>query len=215
MIHKVLSVLLPLTLLTLSGAAAATEAQARLQRFVADVQTLSAQFEQVQYDEQGRENARRAGSFDLARPGRFKWHYQTPYEQLMLSDGQKIWNYEPDLAQVTVRDAAQILRDTPAALLAQGGDIEKTFSVTDAGVDGDAQKLRLEPKAADADIRLIELWLQANGTPLRMRLHDPLGGTSDIRFSAVNRNAKIASSVFQFTPPKGVEVVDFDAALPQ
>ncbi len=209
MIRNILSALLPLALLTLSGTAAATEAQVRLQRFVADVQTLSATFEQIQYDEKGAETARRAGSFDLARPGRFKWHYQTPYEQLMLSDGKKIWNYEPDLAQVTVRDAAQILRDTPAALLA-GGDLDQTFSVVDAGVDGEAQKLRLEPKTADADIQLIELWLQANGVPLRMRLHDPLGGTSDIRFTAVARNARLDAKLFEFKPPAGVEVVDFD-----
>lgn len=214
MIQRLLSVFVSLSLLAFAGNAAAAEAQARLQRFVADVQTLSAQFEQIQYDEQGRETGRRGGSFDLARPGRFKWHYLTPYEQLMLSDGKKIWNYEPDLAQVSVRDAAQILRDTPAALLA-GGDLDKTFTVADGGVDGDAQKLRLEPKTADADIRLIELWLQANGVPQRMRLHDPLGGISDIRFSAVTRNAKIAGSVFEFKPPKGVEVVDFDAAQPQ
>lgn len=200
---------------TLSGTAAAAEAQVRLQRFVAEVQTLSARFEQVQYEEGGQETARRSGTFELARPGRFKWHYQTPYEQLMLSDGRKIWNYEPDLAQVSVRDAAQILRDTPAALLAQGADIDKTFRVTDAGVDGDAQKLRLEPKAADADIRQIELWLRANGEPLRMRLHDPLGGISDIQFTAVQRNAKIATGTFEFVPPKGVEVVDLDASTPR
>lgn len=212
MIRKILFATL---LLTLSGAAAAADAQARLQRFVADVQTLSARFEQLQYDEGGQETGRRGGTFELARPGRFKWHYQTPYEQLMLSDGKKIWNYEPDLAQVSVRDAAQVLRDTPAALLAQGGDINKTFSVIDAGVEGDAQKLRLEPKTADADIRQIELWLKADGVPLRMRLHDPLGGISDIRFSEVQRNAKIAASVFEFVPPKGVEVVDFDAAAPR
>ncbi|HEY1075459.1 MAG TPA: outer membrane lipoprotein chaperone LolA [Fontimonas sp.] len=214
MIQRFLSLSLFLTLFGLAQGAAAAEAQARLQRFVADVQTLSAQFEQIQYDEQGSEVGRRAGSFDLARPGRFKWHYRTPYEQLMLSDGTKIWNYEPDLAQVSVRDAAQILRDTPAALLA-GGDLDKTFAVVDGGVEGETQKLRLEPKTADADIRLIELWLQANGVPQRMRLHDPLGGISDIRFSAVTRNAKLAGSVFEFKPPKGVEVVDFDAAAPQ
>lgn len=195
-------------LLCLVGAQAAVAAsESRLQRFVTEVQTLSARFEQTQYDEHGEVMARRSGDFQLARPGRFRWHYAEPYEQLMVCDGDDIWNYEPDLAQVTVRDADRILSDTPAALLARGSDLDARFTITPGGSDGDAQLLKLEPKTADSDFRLIELWLRASGEPTRMRLHDPLGGTSDIRFSDVALNAAIDALRFRFEPPAGVEVV--------
>ncbi|MEW6168595.1 MAG: outer membrane lipoprotein chaperone LolA [Pseudomonadota bacterium] len=195
-------------LLCFVGAQAADAAsESRLERFVTEVQTLSAHFEQTQYDDHGEVTARRSGDFQLARPGRFRWHYAKPYEQLMVCDGDDIWNYEPDLAQVTVRDAEQILRDTPAALLARGSDLEARFTITPAGSDGDAQLLKLEPKTADTDFGLIELWLRDSGVPERMRLHDPLGGTSDIRFSEVVLNAPITAQRFRFEPPAGVEVV--------
>lgn len=210
---QMIRVLLAAAILALwSLPAAAAEAQLRLQRFLTEVQTLSARFEQTQFDEKGQAAGVRGGDFILARPGRFRWHYETPYEQLMVCDGKTIWNYEPDLAQATFRDAGPVLQDTPAALLAQGGRLEDRFTVTDGGQDGDSQRLRLEPKAADADIRLIELWLQASGVPVRMRFHDPLGGVSDIRFEDVRRNARVDESGFRFSPPAGVDVVRLDAA---
>ncbi|MEQ1438604.1 outer membrane lipoprotein chaperone LolA [Fontimonas sp. SYSU GA230001] len=192
--------------------AEAAEPTVRLQRFLQDVTALSAHFEQTQTADDGKVLATRAGRFQLARPGRFRWHYQTPYEQLMVCDGQRIWNYEPDLAQVTVRDARDILRDTPVALLAEGKRLEERFSVTEGGMEGEVQRLILEPRTADADFRRVELWLQPNGVPVRMRLHDPLGGVSDIRFNDVQRNARIDAAQFSFAPPAGVEVVQMDGA---
>lgn len=178
-----------------------------LQRFVGEVRTLTARFEQIQYDEAGAELARRSGRFALARPGRFSWHYEQPYEQRMVCDGERIWNYEPDLAQVTVRAAGDILRDTPVALLAEGANLAERFEVE--AIDGD-KGLRLRPKTAEADFRQIELWLEASGMPQRMRLHDPLGGISEIRFSNVAHNPKIDAAEFRLRPPAGVEVVNLD-----
>ena len=92
-------------LLASTGPAPAADA---LQRFVDEVRAFTAHFEQIQYDEDGGELGRRSGRFSLARPGRFDWHYEQPYEQRMVCDGERIWNYEPDLAQVTVRTAGDI-----------------------------------------------------------------------------------------------------------
>ncbi|MFA5939928.1 MAG: outer membrane lipoprotein chaperone LolA [Sinimarinibacterium sp.] len=200
-------------LLTLTGLpVGAAEPAVRLQRFLNDVKSLSAHFEQTQLGDDGQVIATRAGTFQLARPGRFRWDYETPYKQLMVCDGQRIWNYEPDLAQVTVRDAGDILRDTPVALLAEGQNLEDRFTIAEAGMEGDLQRLVLEPRTADADFRRVELWLQPDGAPVRMRLHDPLGGVSDIHFTDVQRNARIDPAMFRFTPPAGVEVVQLDGA---
>lgn len=185
---------------------AAGESQARLQRFLNEVRSLSAQFEQTQYDDHGAVVATRNGSFVLARPGRFLWRYRHPYEQIMICDGTRLWNYEPDLAQASVRSAGQILADTPAALLAQGDRLEERFVIT----GGDGGALRLAPRTPDADFRLIELWLAAAGTPQRIRFHDPLGGISDVHFSEVQLNPRLAGDTFRFVPPPGTEVVQLD-----
>lgn len=200
--------------LLLAPAHAADTADVALQRFVDGVQTLSARFEQVQTDEDGEPLARHAGSFELQRPGRFRWAYEQPYEQLMICDGERIWNYEPDLAQVTVRDAADVLRGTPAALLAQGARaLGENFVIESGGRDQGADLVRLKPKSDDADFRAIELWL-ANGIPQRMRFLDALGGTSDIRFSAIRTGIQLAPERFRFQPPKGVEIIDANGTTP-
>jgi len=204
--------LLSLCLALLALPASAEDANATLQRFVGGVQSLTARFEQLQLDEDGEVLARRSGDFELQRPGRFRWTYDRPYEQLMVCDGKRIWNYEPDLAQVTVRNAAEVLKGTPAALLAQAdGSLNESFVLESGGRDQGADLVRLKPKSADADFRMIELWL-INGVPQRMRFLDALGGTSDIRFSAVRTGVKIDPRRFLFQPPKGAEIIDADAA---
>ncbi len=187
--------------------AAASKAELQLQQFVDGVQTLSAHFEQRQIDERGSVIDTRSGEFLLARPGRFRWSYTQPYEQLMVCDGTQIWNYEPDLAQATVRNASELLRGTPAALLAQRSDIGDGFVIEDGGVDGKASIVRLKPKSDDSDFRAIELWLE-KGVPQRMRFLDQLGGTTDIHFSQIQTKLAVDAERFRFQPPKGVEVID-------
>jgi len=178
-----------------------------LRRFVDGVQSLSAGFEQVQIDERGATLSQRTGSFELQRPGRFRWSYDKPYEQLMVCDGNRIWNYEPDLAQATVRDAQQVLRGTPAALLAQKSLLTDAFAVESGGQQNGVDLVRLKPRGEAGDFQKIELWLQ-QGVPLRMKFYDALGGYTDIRFRDVKTGVKLDAARFHFTPPKGTEVVD-------
>ncbi len=195
------------------AASAASAAEAALQRFVDGVQTLSAHFEQSQLDEKGAVIDARSGEFLLARPGRFRWSYTQPYEQLMVCDGTEIWNYEPDLAQATVRDAAELLRGTPAALLAQRGQPGEGFLIEDGGRDANASIVRLKPRSEDSDFKAIELWLD-DGVPQRMRFLDQLGGTTDIRFSRIRTRITVDPASFRFQPAKGVEVIDARAPAP-
>jgi outer membrane lipoprotein carrier protein len=204
---SVLRTLVLIIVASMALPAAAADPQLLLQRFVDGVRSLSAQFVQVQYDESGAELDRRSGDFILSRPGRFRWNYTQPYQQLMVCDGEQIWNYEPDLDQVTVRPAGRVLQDTPAALLAQGGQLSERFALEDGGRDGGAQIVRLRPKAADTDFSLIELWLEDRGVPQRIRFHDALGGTTDVQFTAINTTAIKDLARFTFTPPAGAEVV--------
>lgn len=204
--------LLVLVLCTAVTPAHAESAQAALARFVDTVNTLSAQFEQVQRDEKGERLQTQSGRMWLSRPGRFRWSYEKPYEQLMICDGDKVFLYDPDLAQVTVRPAAQALAGTPAQLLSRQSRLADEFTIEDAGEHSGARIVRLKPKSADSDFKSVELWLEGS-TPRRMRFADQLGGSTDVDFTDVKTNALLDEKLFHFTPPKGVEVVE--ASEPQ
>ena len=184
-----------------------------LQRFVETVQSLSARFEQVQKDEHGQVLATSSGRLWLSRPGRFRWSYEKPYQQLMVCDGKQLWQYDPDLKQALVRPAGPTLQGTPAQLLTDREALTQHFTVEAAGTEGGAQRLRLLPKAADSDFKSVELWLK-DGVPVRMRFQDPLGGASEVTFSDVSANTHVDADLFRFTPPKGTEVIRADDAGP-
>lgn len=204
---KMKSPLLALLLLMLSPCAMADTPEQLLKQFVDGVQSFSGRFEQVQRDEFGELIAQSQGEMALQRPGRFRWAYETPYVQLIVSDGEKVYHYDPDLKQVNVRPSAQALEGTPAALLLQGGDLSTAYALSDGGVDGAARRLRLTPRVAETDFTAIELWL-LDGIPQRMRFHDPLGGISDVHFSKVRTNQQMDAALFRFQVPAGVDVVE-------
>lgn len=189
---------------------AAGSPQAELKQFVDGVDALQADFSQVQTDERGKQISSSTGHMWLSRPGRFRWAYRTPYQQLMVCDGRKIWLYDPDLAQVTVRSAGEALQGTPAALLSQRAALSDQFTLEDAGSEGAAQGVRLKPKTTDSDFKSITLWL-IDGVPSRMQFLDHLGGSTNVMFSKVEANQKIDDKQFRFDLPKGVEVVDATA----
>ncbi len=207
--------------LNVGGLARADSAQETLKHFVDGVQTLDTHFEQVQTDEDGKVTNRSSGHFLLSRPtsgakgeaGKFRWTYEKPYQQISVCDGSKLWSYDPDLNQVTVREAKAALTGTPAALLSQRGGLTDAFTVQDAGAAGDARLVKLVPKSKDSDFKSIELQLDKNGAPERMRFADQIGSTSEITFSDTKTNSKIDPAQFQFTPPKKAEIVHGDGPV--
>jgi chaperone LolA len=167
----------------------------------------------VQTDDKNRVTAHSSGHFWLERPtaggtGKFRWAYEKPYTQATICDGAKLWGYDPDLNQVTVRDAKQALAGTPAELLSQKTALTTAFNVQDAGSSGDDRSVSLTPKSKDSDFKAIELTLDKDGAPVKMRFADQIGGHSEVTFTEVHTNARIDPAQFQFTPPKGAEVVN-------
>ena len=196
-----------------STTAQADSAQDVLKRFTDGVQTFDAHFDQVQTTDKGQVTARSSGHFWLARPattgtGKFRWSYEKPYVQATVCDGAKLWAYDPDLNQVTVRDAKSALAGTPAELLSQKAALTSAFTVKDAGTDGDTRLVTLSPKSKDSDFKTIELALNKDGAPVRMKFADQIGGHSEVTFTEVHTNTKIDPAQFQFTPPKGAEIVN-------
>lgn len=214
---RLLKFLLPIALCLAPGARADV-AQDTLKRFVNGVQTFDGRFEQVQTDERGRVTQRQSGRFLLARPatgsesdiGRFRWEVEKPYSELSICDGEKLWAVDPDLGQVTVRNARTALAGTPVSMLSQRGNLNEAFVIMDGGKDGDGRVVRLLPKAKDSDFKSIDLSIGKDGAPTRMRFQDPIGGSSEVTFSAVAINGPIDAAQFRFTT-KGLTVVDGDA----
>jgi outer membrane lipoprotein carrier protein len=207
---------------SLPAAAGADSAQDALKRFTDGVQTFEAHFEQQQTDEHGRVTASSSGHFWLARPGaangaagKFRWAYEKPYDQLTVCDGDKLWSYDPDLSQVTVRAAKAALAGTPAELLSQKTALAAAFTVKDGGSEEGDHVVMLVPKGKDSDFKSIQLELDKDGAPVRMHFADQLGGSSEVKFSEIKANPKIDPAEFQFSPPKGAEVVDGDKAVPK
>lgn len=190
-----------------AGAAQAQSAEAALSRFLDGVTSYRAQFTQEQTDERGLVVGESRGTMALARPGRFRWAYESPTEQLIVTDGVKLWLYDADLKQVTIRGAADALQGTPAALLSQQKTLTEAFTVQDEGEAQGIRQLKLLPRSKESDFQDVTLWLKG-AAPVRMKFRDTLGGATDIRFTHPETNARLAESLFRFTPPKGVELID-------
>jgi len=159
-------------------------------------------------DEEGAVLQEAAGRFWLDRPERFRWEYERPYSQIIVSDGEAFRFYDVDLAQVTVRPVGKTLRATPAVLLAGGAALNEAFEVADAGAEDGLDWVALVPRADDSDFRRIRIGLDDDGLVRRMRLHDQLGQTTRVTFDNIEINDAFADDRFTLDLPEGVEIVD-------
>jgi len=185
---------------------AASGARAQLDRFLAEVKSFHAAFEQKLYDEYGEPLETAQGQVDIARPGRFNWSYESPYRQRLVSDGKTLWVYDADLEQVTINDVDLGKVDSPGRLLGDEVDVDRSFTVADLPAKDGVEWLKLTPKSADQQFNEIELGLR-DGTVVAMRLKDNLGQTTEITFTGIDRNAPVDPKAFSFEPPAGIDVI--------
>jgi len=194
-----------LSLCFLSPAARADSLE-RFKSFLRDTKSARADFEQQVYGREGKVTQASKGSFVFQRPGRFRWTYERPLDQLIVGDGERVWIYDRDLNQVTVRKISKALGSTPAALLAGSGDIEKAFELSDAGSRDGLEWLEAKPRDADAGFERIRMGFGQAGLAA-MELTDNFGQTTRLRFSNLQRNPKVDPAEFRFEPPKGADVL--------
>ncbi len=202
MIHKTL---IYLALITLSTPTLA-DAKARLETFVDSTKGLKANFTQTVYDRAGRKTQGASGNLFFLRPGKFRWVYQKPYAQLIVGDGKKVWIYDEDLDQVTVRKLDQALGDSPAALLAGDNNIDKLFTLKDDGGKDGIEWLEATPKSKEGSFEKVRMGFKGSDLQV-MELQDNFGQTTLLRFSNLQRNPSMGSSLFRFSPPKGADVI--------
>jgi outer membrane lipoprotein carrier protein len=147
------------------------------------------------------------GGFEFQRPGRFRWTYRTPYEQLIVSDGKSLYLFDKDLNQVTKKKLAGALPASPASILFGSNDFEHDFSVADDGTKDGIEWIRATPNSKDSLFERIRIGFQ-NGLPVAMQLRDSFGQSTELAFDHVQRNPALAPDRFTFTPPPGVDVLE-------
>ena len=179
----------------------------RLKAFIAGAKTAEADFSQTVSDKTGRVTQQASGRMAFARPGKFRWDYTAPYEQVIVGDGVKLWLYDADLEQVTVKSLGDVIAGTPAALLAGDNSIEKYFSLENAGEAGGLEWLEATPKNKDTSFERIRMGFKGD-VLVQMELDDFFGQRTALKLSRFVRNPTIAPSRFTLTPPKGADVID-------
>lgn len=179
----------------------------RVDRFMQGLTGLEASFKQVLRDSRGQVAEHSSGTLKVSRPDRFRWDYAVPHAQLIVSDGTRLWLYDPDLEQVTVRALDQSLAGTPAMLLSGGGNLRDAFTVERVEQGGEGTFwVQLVPKRGDTDFRRVRLGFR--GDMLRfMELDDKLNQTTVLEFVDLKRNPVMDASQFAFKPPAGADVI--------
>ena len=180
-----------------------------LNNFLDGLQTLSGKFEQNLYDENGYLLEKSRGSLSIKRPNKFRWIYQKPYYQLIVADGEKVWIYDKDLEQVTVKTLDNTLGKTPAFLLSRNRKVERDFVVKQLpSKQNGITRLELIPKkATQTQFEKMRINLRDN-TLLSFEFLDSLGQTTHLDFTKLKRNRKIRDKVFVFTPRAGVDIIN-------
>jgi len=178
----------------------------RLTTLLNQAQTISGRFSQLTLDGSGTQLQETSGEMSLKRPGQFRWHTDAPMEQLLISNGETIWFYDPDLEQVTIQKMDQRLTHTPALLLS--GDVSKiaeSFGIT-LKEGGNVVDFILKPKAADSLFESLRLSFRS-GVINDMQLIDNVGQRTNILFLGVKMNPPIDAGQFTFAIPEGVDVI--------
>ena len=178
----------------------------RLKAFVSGARTAEADFSQSVQDRSGRVTQKASGKMAFSRPGKFRWDYTAPYEQVIVGDGTRLWLYDVDLEQVTVKPLAEVVAGTPAALLAGDDAIEKYFVLKNAGQSEGLEWLEAVPKGKDTTFERIRMGFRGE-VLVQMQLFDHFGQRTTLVLSHLVRNPAIAASRFSFTPPKGVDII--------
>ena len=169
-------------------------------------QTTSARGEFVQRVTRNASTQQSSGQFVFQRPGRFRWSYEKPYEQLIIADGERLTLFDKDLNQATIRKLQTALPSSPASILFGSNDFEREFEVTELGARDGLEWIRARPRAKDTAFDRIEIGFKA-GLPAGMLLVDNFGQTTTLSFSRLERNPKLEPDAFRFTPPKGADVL--------
>ena len=191
----------------LVSAPAQAGAVAALREFLAQTKTARGEFTQQVTRASAQAAPPSSGTFFFERPGRFRWTYAKPYEQVLVADGERLYLYDRDLNQVTVKKVAAALPASPASILFGGNEFERDFVVSEAGTRDGVEWLKAVPRAKDSQFERIEIGFR-DGVPVAMVLADSFGQVSRLAFVRFERNPRLDAQLFRFVPPPGADVLE-------
>lgn len=205
---KTLISLVILYFFTLNFAQAQQLASSELESLLSNIHTMQANFNQTVYDNRGKAVQKSYGTMAIDRPGKFRWQVTKPIPQLIVANQSRLWIYDPDLEQVTIRALSHTAGETPALLLShENMAIAKSFTVSVAPSKTNDRLFTLVPREADSMFASIQLRFVKNQIE-EMRLKDHLDHTTSIQFTNIKTNLALSSSLFNFKAPKGADVID-------
>lgn len=186
-----------------------------LDRFADGLVALSGRFEQRAWGDDGSLREHSQGNLALRAPRLFRWHYEAPYEQLVVADGSHVWLHDLDLQQVTVRRQADQEAESPLVVLTDPGSLDRRYDVSEGGHADGLSWLLLRPREGEDGFSAARLGFDAAGLLARMRIEDALGGHTEITFSAWQRNPALAADLFRFRPPPDADLVGDVDSVPE
>jgi outer membrane lipoprotein carrier protein len=187
-------------------ALAAESARSRMEAFSANLQSVRADWTQTVTAANGDIGEEARGTLALEAPRQFRWEALEPYRQLIVADGQKVWVYDPDLLQVTVRDQGAAEAHSPLTVLTDLSQLDRDFVASESGERDGLAWLKLVSRAPEPEFEYAELGFSDSGLE-RMIFKDLLGNVTEIRFDDWQRNAELPADTFRFTPPDDVDVI--------
>jgi len=193
-------------LLVLLAPRASASSLDRLSEFISKTLAAEGKFEQKIFDRNHRLLQESEGTLAFSRPGKFRWTYAKPYPQLIVGDGTRVWIYDEDLNQVTVKKLDLALGSTPAALLAGNNEAMRAFRLSDKGTKDGLEWLEALPRDKEGNFETIRIGFGFSGLEA-MELADSLGQLTVLKFTSLRRNPNLDARLFRFSPPKGADVI--------
>src|SRR5438128_2758058 len=193
-------------LLALLPSVATAASLRRFSEFINETLTARGEFEQKIFDRNRKLLQESRGTLAFSRPGKFRWSYVKPYAQLIVGDGSRVWIYDEDLKQVTVRKLDDALGSTPAALLAGNNEAMRAFRLSDKGAKDGLEWLEAVPRENEGNFEQIRMGFGSSGLEV-MELADSFGQTTVLRFESLEHNPKLDPGLFRFSPPRGADVI--------
>lgn len=199
--------MISLGLVSLAAPAAAQQhARAQLETFTQDLQSLDASFVQRVRDGRGGLAEETRGRVYLQQPDRFRWSYFGEFPQEIVADGERVWIHDVELEQVTVQPQAEAARNSPLMVLSDPGRLDAVYDVADLGVVEGVALLELMPRGERSEFQRVLLGF-SQGRLASMILEDAFGNRTEVQFERLKRNEELASELFRFEPPEGVDVI--------
>lgn len=190
----------------LASAGASAGALESLDRFLSEVNSGQGDFTQVVVSRSGRKPQRSSGEFAFLRPGRFIWSYREPYAQLLVGDGERMWSFDKDLNQVTVKRMGDALGATPAAILAGKSEIARNFALSEGESSEGLAWVDARPLSTDGPFTAMRLGFEGDALKA-MQIRDGFGQLTELRFTRFEHNPRLDPQRFRFVPPPGADVV--------